>query len=661
MSIRVAAPDQHLILTSGIPTSSTSFTIAGFAKLQTAHPTYYGVLAALLSSGDSRVHQAVVYNPSTGLDLYASNDYDTTVSAVAGTLSAGAASGSGWFFFALIGSASGAGGLRIVYRPVGGSLSYQDTDNSGWSGAAIAALRLGRNTLAAPSFGNDEYLFDGFYAHVKRWDVALSLSEITAESLYAAPVRTSNLLGYTKMESLTLATALAPDQGTGTFTYTSAPSTSSDMPPVAASPGALVSWAEMDVPAATVTVEASSVATRAAVGSPDVSSVGGGSPVRVSWAEMDVPSNMTGASLTGVASRAAIGVPTAASTVQANPTGVASRAAVGTPSAGTGGFVQATGVASASAVGTPAASARGEINGNSEVALDQAVTASPFGVQTRRAVGTPSATYVGSMAPSGVASRAAVGTPSVTSGAFVSLESYGVLSRRAVGTPSVSSTVAPVTVQATGVVSRADVGSPTVGSSNTTADVYPIGRTSMRAVGTPGVVSVDANGIILQPEQAGGGPDADDDEVGPHKAPKHMRAHAKKREQKKVEEAAKEVAEQTEPTKQITAETPPFRKVDGGILVTPEMLQAIKDEAMRAARLQMEVRGMKESKIVAAAREIGEQKASARLARLADLAIQAAEEAEYEPAEREQVKTIELEDPVTGQPIKATITSKVPA
>lgn len=396
------------------------------------------------------------------------------------------------------------------------------------------------------------------------------------------------------------------------------------------------SFVEVEVPPRTLQVDASSVASRAAIGTPAVSSVGGGTRnTQLAWAELETPLVAGGVLASSVASRAAVGAPEVRQPVAA--IGVGSRAAVGSPTLFVGSPVLAIGVASRAAVGVPSVVGDGVINGGGTVQAALDVTANPAGVVSRRAVGTPVVTSVVpppvsevTVNATSVGSRQAVGTPQAISGAVVNLQSYGTLSRAAVGMPLVTVGGLEATVQMIGVASRAAVGA---------ARVTQIGQA---------------------PVEGAGGPD-DDDEIGPHKAPKHMRAHAKKREQKKVEQAVEEATERAAPTKQITPETPAFRKVDGGILVTPEMLQAIKDEAMRAAQLKAEVRAMKESKIVAAAREIGEQKASARLARLADLAIQAAEEAEYEPAEREQVKTIELEDPVTGQPIKATITSKVPA
>jgi hypothetical protein len=166
-------------------------------------------------------------------------------------------------------------------------------------------------------------------------------------------------------------------------------------------------------------------------------------------------------------------------------------------------------------------------------------------------------------------------------------------------------------------------------------------------------------------QQLGASVGGDDDEgVGPHRVPKHLR-RKKKAEDPATVEARQRVEEATEAPvarKSIQSAAAPFpRPVEGGVLVTPAMLKQIKQEAARAARLAMEARQLKEGRLVTAARDYADQQAQARAQRLADLAIDAAIEAEYEPAERDQVKEIEIEDPTTGKPFKATIKTKVVA
>jgi hypothetical protein len=626
MSVRFSGTKQHLLRTTGLPTSASSFTICGFAKMQVANTNNFAVIAYLANAGAADSHQAFV-DSGTGTLLKGSNDWGTSYTASVATLTAGGASGTNWFFFALVGSASGAGGLKVYHKPVGsGTLASQVTANSNWS--TPAELRFGDNSLADGSFGLDAFFFDGNLAHLKVYSAALTDAELLAESSKASPQRSAGLISYHSLVGASLGAVLAPTTGTGTFTTpTNLPAISSDDPVL--SPTIGVSWVEMDVPFAAASIAADGVVSRAAIGQPAVSIVGAASTVRVSWVEMEIPPPAAATAPSSVASRAAVGTPEAQSNTQ--PTGVLPRRAVGTPQVGTGPIVFASGVASAAAVGTPDGTSFGQVNGTGSITIEQAQTVNALGVQTRRAVGTPLATYVGSATLTGVASRRAVGNPIISIGDQVNLESYGVLSRAAVGLPEVLGITPTQTISLTAGPSR-------------------------RAVGNPAIAQI--GGSV---ESYGGGADADDDEVGPHKVPKHMRgapaAGSVPAAVKKASKRKTPVEARTITADDANAPVP----VKGGVLVTPDMLEKIKSDAMAAAKLQFELRNRRDSKLVEAARDIGQQRAQARLERLADLAIEAAEEAEYEPAEREQTKTIEIEDPVTGKPIRATITSKVPA
>lgn len=570
--------------------------------------------------------------------------------------------GQDWFAFVLVGDASGAGGLKLYHKPVGsGSVSVQSMTNTSFTPAEI---RFGDNGTTPPSNGYSEFWFDGWLAHPKAWNVAISAAEAEQEMLYEAPVRATNLLSYNLTDSRPLANVVVPTQGAGTFTYPDqTPDISSDNP-VLPLPGLRVSWAEMEVPFVAASIGASGVATRAAVGQPALSSTEAVSTVYASWVEIELPPPAAATQMIGVGSMAAVGLPVAQSSVALAASGVGGRSAVGQPFLGDGGFVSTSSVASVAAVGSPAASAVGQVNGFSGITAELIDSTAPFGVQTRRAVGSPTLTYVGLVSATGVASRVAIGAPNVSGGFQINLSSYGIISRSAVGRPAMTAEIPSGEVNLTGVDSMAVVGQPALDNPITTVTVVLDGRPTVRAVGQPGATSLNASGqVLIDITHAGGGPDADDDEtVGPHKVPRGRRPKKDdevKRAAQKAEEAAEQDAVATKP---ITAEAAPFpRPVEGGVLVTPAMLQQIKDDAMRAARVAVEARQMKEGRLVTAARGIAQQKAQQRLERLADLAIEAAEEAEYEPTEREQVKEIEIEDPVTGKPIRATIKSKVAA
>lgn len=395
-----------------------------------------------------------------------------------------------------------------------------------------------------------------------------------------------------------------------------------------------VYYVDFELPPATSTVNATGVASRAALGSPGVSSSGGGSlGVLVYYADLEIPLAAGAAQTIGVASRATVGSPELRSAVLA--TGLGSARAVGTPGVFLTPPVVATSVASVRAVGTPTVVGEAIFNGGGNVVQEVVANVSAAGVTSRRQIGlavvTSTMPGIGTVTvnANGVASRAAFGGPIVVSGAAVNLRDYGIISRAAVGQPGVASLGLVVTVFAEGVASRRDFSPATV-------------------------TQVGGAASAIQ----GGGPD-DDDEVGPHKAPKHMRAHARREEKKKPAPVSVPEAVETK-TIEAAPKSAPI-PVEGGVLLTPEAFAKLKADIEAAAALKYEVRTRKESKLVAAAREMGAQKAQARVERLAEMAIAAALEAEYEPATREQVKQIEIEDPVTGKPIRATIRSTVAA
>lgn len=183
--------------------------------------------------------------------------------------------------------------------------------------------------------------------------------------------------------------------------------------------------------------------------------------IGVSFAELDVPQPPPVEVQAGsVASRAAVGQPAVESVTSSEQT------------------VNPSGVASRAAVGAPAVASTLQIDAS--------------GVATRAAVGSPAVGSVASAAASSVASRAAVGTPAA--GSVVQAAPSGVASAAAVGEPLVSVGLVS-NVQAGSVGSRAQVGEPFVGSV------------------LPGE----------QAEQGGGGPDADDEPAGPHRAPRRVR------------------------------------------------------------------------------------------------------------------------------------------
>lgn len=230
MSILFTGDKQALRRTSNLPTAHNAFTITFCFKLNAASTSRNAHLVYTQNTSGSHAETAYLTDVS-GTDLIAGDSYGSNLTATAGTVTAGGASGTNWHFGALVGTAAGAGGLKIAYKPIGsGSLVTQTTTNS-----------PGTDGFSAIQFGDvpfgTTYWFDGYLAHLKIYDRALSDSELLAEAGAGAPVSSTNLISYHSFSSTDISTAIIPDTGTGTFGYqTSAPSTSTDMPVFSATP-----------------------------------------------------------------------------------------------------------------------------------------------------------------------------------------------------------------------------------------------------------------------------------------------------------------------------------------------------------------------------------------------------------------------------------------
>lgn len=159
----------------------------------------------------------------------------------------------------------------------------------------------------------------------------------------------------------------------------------------------------------------------------------------------------------------------------ATPDGVATAAAVGTPTITTSTSVAPTGIASGAAVGTPTVST--------------SITVTPTGIASAAAVGTPVASTATTVAPDGIPTGAAVGTPTLgTSTALVRITGMlvvenqtstpdGIPTAAAVGTPALSQSSTAV-VRITGM-------SAAISGNSGPQTVTPTGIPSAAAVGTP--------------------------------------------------------------------------------------------------------------------------------------------------------------------------------
>lgn len=236
MSIRISGNKLAIGRTVNLPTSHANFTICLFAKLATAHSTYHSHIAYTQSTGGSHA-QSIQVRGGGGLSLIGTDSYESNESSVIATLTDGAASGEGWFFTALRGNAAGADGMKVYHKPVvGGSMASATFFNSPGS-AGFDALRFGDAPFDPGQFGIDAWWFDGYIAGLKIYNSSLSDAAVAAEAAQLAVADGTNLISYHAFSSMTLATALAPTSGSGTFSaFTSDPTTSADNPVFATNP-----------------------------------------------------------------------------------------------------------------------------------------------------------------------------------------------------------------------------------------------------------------------------------------------------------------------------------------------------------------------------------------------------------------------------------------
>lgn len=230
MSIRFSADKTALRRSTNLPSSHAAFTICACFKLESPSTAREATLIYTQSTSGGH-SETLQLNPSTGSALRASDSWWSNYSADVATVPNGGTSGQNWFFGALVGSASGTGGLTAYHKPIGtGSISSQSVANSPGT-AAFEALQIGD-----ASFGTT-YWFNGYVAHLKIYDRALSESELIAEAGSGTPVSSTNLISYHSFSNATLSTALIPDTGTGTFSvFTGDPATNTDMPVFSTTP-----------------------------------------------------------------------------------------------------------------------------------------------------------------------------------------------------------------------------------------------------------------------------------------------------------------------------------------------------------------------------------------------------------------------------------------
>ena len=235
MSIRFNGDKQALIRNTNLPTAFSAFTICGFAKMLTVPPAggdaYLAYMQSAYTCGAD--HGENIYIAGSGVNaLRIADNWGANISPNIASVTAGGATGANWFFFATVGSASGAGGLTGYYAPVSptNALSLQALPNTPGT-KAFAEVRLGDTPFALGEFGIASWFFNGLMAHVCFYDRALNTTELLNQSRQAAPISSTNLISYHAFNLSTVADNYTATTGAGLFFVgTNSPSTSTDMP-----------------------------------------------------------------------------------------------------------------------------------------------------------------------------------------------------------------------------------------------------------------------------------------------------------------------------------------------------------------------------------------------------------------------------------------------
>jgi len=216
--------------TATFPTSLQAVTVCGFFKLQTA-PASGSSYVVFMQSADADSGNRLEVLPAATFRGVA--DWGDHVSSSLGTLTAGGASGENWYFFGWRGTGTGAAGMKVSLKPVGsGSMT---TNNLEFVGVTTGFSQI---ILGSPfddgQFG--AFGFDGFLAHLKIFNRALTDGELAVEAAQATPAA-SDLLSYHSFVGSDMTAALQPTQGTGAFEFFgTAPSLDADNPVFAATP-----------------------------------------------------------------------------------------------------------------------------------------------------------------------------------------------------------------------------------------------------------------------------------------------------------------------------------------------------------------------------------------------------------------------------------------
>lgn len=198
MSLVINAADDYVIRTTGLPTTTGTFTICGHAKRTTDRGAYSWIF--YLPRYASVASDLGLRTDSNGDDLRGFANYGTETSSVA------TITDSSWFFWAVTGNSTT---YTLYYQKEGGSWATPQTLTQ--TAFAPERLILGDTQGLTP--------FIGEIADVRVWNAVLDATQLQAERASPTPVVTSGLLSNHPFKSATEGTALA-DTTAGSYNFT---------------------------------------------------------------------------------------------------------------------------------------------------------------------------------------------------------------------------------------------------------------------------------------------------------------------------------------------------------------------------------------------------------------------------------------------------------
>jgi len=210
MSLVIDAAGDYVTRTTGLPSSTGSFTICGHAKRTTDRGAYSWILYLL--KGTAPTNDLGVRTNSNGDSLQGFANEGTETPDIT------TITDSSWFFWAVTGNGST---LTLYYQKEGASWSSPVTLTQ--TAFAPTALFLGDTSVNTP--------FIGEIADVRVWSTALTSSQLIAERASQTLVNAGSIVSVHRFNSATEGTALADTSGNGfTFTKVGTPSFTTALP-----------------------------------------------------------------------------------------------------------------------------------------------------------------------------------------------------------------------------------------------------------------------------------------------------------------------------------------------------------------------------------------------------------------------------------------------